>query len=178
MEKEKIKIKIDGTFNIPLIVKYIKKNHISGYINKKNNTGLLEGDKDNILDLIKLHNSKKFSKKHIEYKKEPYIGNFKNFYLISDPSEIKLRIYMKISGLIQNNSIETIVKRKADTFNIKGWIKKNDDDSIDSKMEGQYEQIYSIIDFIKNDIPKVNIENIQIEYQEYKDEFKEFNTTR
>ena len=169
-----LRVLITGNFNYPLTVKLSKKFNFTGYIDTKNSIAELEGKEDLIEKLVEKHNKKILSKKNIEKKIIQYRGDFKNLYVVKDRSEIKLKVYIKIFGFIENKSFERIIKRYADGLSIYGWIKRTEIGYIDTKMEGSYDNIYTMINFIKGDIPKTNIDELQIEFLKYMNEFKKF----
>jgi acylphosphatase len=165
---------IKGDINYNLISRLIRNKDIYGYINTSNSTGELEGDNTLLTEMLEKHNNNFFSKKQISLTKIKYIGDLKEFNIVKDKSQFRIKIYIKIYGLFQNSSFETIIKRYADKLEIYGWIKRTEDGYMDSKMEGPYDNIYNIINLISQGLPKTNIENIYLEYLENANEFKKF----
>ena len=165
---------VKGDINYNLISKLIRNREVYGYINISNSTGELEGTNKDLSEIIEKHNNNFFSKKQISLTKIKYIGDLKEFNLVKDKSQFRIKIYMKIYGLFQNSSFETITKRYADTLGIYGWIKRTEDGYVDSKMEGPYDNIYNIINLISQGVPKTNIDNIHLEYLANPNEFKKF----
>jgi acylphosphatase len=172
----KIRLLIKGDINYKLLSRLVKSKEIYGYINTTNSIGELEGREDLLESIIEKHNNNFFSrgKKQITFKKIKYIGDLKSFSIVKDKSLVKIKVYIKIYGLFQNSSFETITKRYADKMGIYGWIKRTEDGYVDSKMEGSYDSIYSIIDLISKGFPKTNVENVYLEYLDNPNEFKKF----
>lgn len=173
---KKIRLLLKGNINCNLISRLIKNKEVYGYINTTNSTGELEGREDTLKSIIDKHNTNIFSrgKKQITCQKIRYIGDLKSFSLVKDKSHVKIKVYIKIYGLFQNSSFETITKRYADKLGIYGWIKRTEDGYVDSKMEGSYDNIYSIIDLLSKGFPKTNVENVYLEYLDNPNEFKKF----
>lgn len=172
----KIRLLIKGNINYKLILRLVKSKEVYGYINTTNSTGELEGSDSDLKSIIEKHNNNIFSKgkKEILFKEIKYIGDLKSFSLVKDKSYVKIKVYIKIYGLFQNSSFETITKRYADKLGIYGWIKRTEDGYVDSKMEGSYDNIYSIIDLLSKGFPKTNVENVYLEYLDNPNEFKRF----
>lgn len=173
MDKKRVLIK--GNFSIPSVSRKIKNKEIYGYINKNTKEGILEGSSLDIDQIIQKYNQRLFRKHNkIQTTDTEYIGNIKNFYIIQNEDDIKIRVYIKMFGVLKNVSYETTALRFAKELDIKGWIKGNEDDTIDTVIEGSQKNIEQFINILKRGTPKSIIHNIEITYQKYINEFKKF----
>ena len=175
----KKRVKITGQFSKSYISRKIRNKEIYGYIYKDKKEGILEGNEEDIDFLITKHNSKKFTKYNKLITEDiQYIGNIKNFYIIDNIDDVKIRAYIKIFGILKNVSYETVALRFAKDFNVTGWIKNNEDDTIDTVIEGSLTNIEKFIIILRRGTPKSIIHNIDITYQKYINEFKKFSIIR
>lgn len=175
----KKRVSITGQFSIPYILRKIKNKEIYGYIYRDKREGILEGSLEDIDFIIQKHNQRKFSRlKRLNARNIEYVGDIKNFYIINHIDDIKIRAYIKIFGILKNVSYETTALRFAKDLNITGWIKNNDDDIIDTTIEGSINNIKKFIDILKRGTPKSVIHNMDITYQKYINEFKKFSIIR
>ncbi len=172
-----IKAEISGNLNVARI---IKNKSLCGYIKSSKDFCILEGEKTDIYDLVKILQKKTFLKKkpNIVIKELPYEGKIKDLYVADNFEDVKLKVYVFISGIIQNVSYDTSTKRFADELGVTGWIKNNDDGTIDAKMEGGYNKVEELTKWMKLGTSKTIIHDFRVEYLKYQNEFKKFNVIK
>ena len=159
-----IKAEISGNLNISHITKYAKNKDLYGYIKSSKDFCILEGNKKNIDSLVKILQKRTFLKRerNIVIKELPYDGKVKNLYITDHFEDVKLKVYIFISGIIQNVSYDTSTKRFADELGITGWIKNNDDGTIDAKIEGKYNKVEELIEWMKHGTTKTIIHDFRV----------------
>ncbi len=172
-----IKVEISGNLNIAHI---LKNKNVYGYIKSSRDFCILEGNKTDIYNLFKILQKKTFLKRNpnIVIKEFPYEGKIKNLYIVDSIKDVKLKVYVFISGIIQNVSYDTSTKRFADELGVTGWIKNNDDGTIDAKLEGTYNAIEKLTQWMEHGTNKTIIHDFRVEYLKYQNEFKKFSVIK
>ncbi len=87
---------------------------------------------------------------------------------------MKTRIHVFISGRVQGVFFRSNTKRVADTLEIKGWVRNLSDGRVEVVAEGEKNRIDDLIKFLKKGDGSARVDNVEIETQEYKGEFKDF----
>jgi acylphosphatase len=80
-----------------------------------------------------------------------------------------------VKGHVQMAGFRTFIKNAADSLNVKGFAENTEDGSVRVICEGEEEEINELIDSIKKKPPSfASIEEVDVEYEEYKGEFTSF----
>ena len=87
---------------------------------------------------------------------------------------MKTRIHVFISGRVQGVFFRSNTKRVADTLGIKGWVRNLSDGRVEVMVEGERNGIDRFIKSLKKGTGAARVDNVEIETQEYKGEFKDF----
>lgn len=72
------------------------------------------------------------------------------------------KFLIKIYGKVQGIGYRWFVVEKASKYNLSGWVKNNDDGTVECAVKGLKEDIDKFLDEIKNDHPCAKIEKIEI----------------
>ena len=88
----------------------------------------------------------------------------------------KIRVHIFVSGLVQRvffraNTVETARK-----LGITGWVKNSPNGQVEAIFEGDKENIQKMIEWAKKGPPNAQVDNIKVDWQEYKGEFNNFET--
>jgi acylphosphatase len=170
---EQERIEISGKINPGFLFKISKRNNLHGYIILQSNIAILEGkrsDVDNTLNLYKTRYTEGYTTQETIY-----IGDITDLIKVKDYKDIKIQAYISITGHLENQSYENLIKRFADEYLIKGWVKRDQESgNINLKIEGQKYLVEKLIDWLKGGTAKINVFDIKIDYQKYTGEFKEF----
>ena len=122
---EQKRIEISGKINPAFLLKIAKRNNVNGYIILQSNTAILEGkgsDIDNTLNLYK-----KRYKEGYTAKETGYIGDIVDLIKAKDYKDIRIQAYISIMGHLENKSYENLIKRFAEEYMIKGWVKRDNE---------------------------------------------------
>ena len=84
------------------------------------------------------------------------------------------RVNIKIYGRVQGVFFRYNTKKVADKLNLKGWIKNKPDDSVEIIAEGKDEDIESLIRWCGKGPIGSKVEDVKIEENEFKNDFKNF----
>lgn len=84
---------------------------------------------------------------------------------------VRIRTYL--SGIVQGVGMRYYVSRLANRFDITGYVKNLPDGRVEIIAEGPENQIRTFLERIKK-TPVGSIDNIETEWEPYKNEFTEF----
>lgn len=77
-------------------------------------------------------------------------------------------------GIVQGVGMRYSVYRKASKLGLFGYVKNMSDGSVKVEVEGEEALISSLLHYIKNDVSWAQVEEIQIEWEDYKGNFNRF----
>ena len=86
----------------------------------------------------------------------------------------KIRVHIFVSGRVQNVCFRGDTQQIARELEITGWVKNLPDGKVEIIAEGEKEKLKQMVDWVKQGPPAAQVNNIDIEWQEYKGEFKDF----
>jgi acylphosphatase len=85
------------------------------------------------------------------------------------------RANIRIKGNVQMAGFRTFIKNTADLLNVKGFADNQEDGSVKVVCEGGEEGIKELINSIKENTPSfARIDEVTVEYEDYKGEFTDF----
>jgi len=84
------------------------------------------------------------------------------------------RICMNISGYVQGVFFRENTKKKAKELGLKGYVKNLSDGSIEVVVEGDESNLKELINFCRNNPSGSRVKSIKVDYEEVKNEFKDF----
>ena len=164
---------MSGKINPNYLFKISKGNNLHGYIILQSNIAILEGkrgDIDYTLNLYKARYSEGYT-----LKETSYIGDITDLIKVKYYTDIRVQAYISITGHLENQSYENLIKRFANEYQIKGWVKRDQENgNINLKIEGQKDLVGKLIEWLKSGTSKIKIFDIKVNYKKYTGEFKEF----
>jgi len=86
----------------------------------------------------------------------------------------KVRTHIFISGRVQGVFFRQFIQEKTQELGLFGWVKNLDDGRVEIVIEGDKEKIEKILIYLKKGPLLAKVENIEINYEQYQGEFKEF----
>lgn len=84
------------------------------------------------------------------------------------------RVHLLISGRVQGVTFRASTKRKAQSLELKGWVRNTDDGKVEAVIEGEKEKIEELIEWAERGPRLADVENIKINWKEGKNKFDEF----
>jgi acylphosphatase len=87
---------------------------------------------------------------------------------------MKVRAHVYVSGRVQGVFFRSETKEKADEYGVKGWVRNLHDGRVEAIFEGEKEKVDKIIEFCRHGPPGAIVKNIEIIWEEWKGEFKDF----
>jgi acylphosphatase len=89
-------------------------------------------------------------------------------------SDTKARAHVYVSGLVQGVFFRSNTKRMADMLGVKGWVKNLPDGRVEAVFEGEKEAVASMVEWCHKGPPDAVVEHVEVIWEEYKGEFKDF----
>lgn len=86
----------------------------------------------------------------------------------------KRRVHVFVSGRVQGVFFRDNTCRKARELGITGWVKNLPDGKVEAIFEGEEEKIKEMVEWTKRGPVFAKVNNLNVEWQEYKGEFKDF----
>ena len=86
----------------------------------------------------------------------------------------KKRVHIFVSGRVQGVAFRGDTQQVARELGLTGWVKNLPDGRVEIIAEGEEQKIKDLIERTKQGPPTAQVNNIDIKWQEYKGEFKNF----
>ncbi len=87
---------------------------------------------------------------------------------------MKARAAVNFKGRVQGVFFRANTREAAERFHVLGWVKNLLDGSVGAVFEGEKEDIESLIRWCKTEQPYASVTGADVEWVEYKGEFKRF----
>ncbi|MCX8021381.1 MAG: acylphosphatase [Syntrophorhabdaceae bacterium] len=88
------------------------------------------------------------------------------------------RVHIYVTGIVQGVFFRHNTARKATALNIKGWVRNLPDGRVEILCEGREEDLEELIRWSKKGPPGAYVEDVEVEWQEFTNEFKDFRIVR
>ena len=86
----------------------------------------------------------------------------------------KGRAHIWISGQVQGVFFRDTTRKKAEDLRLTGWARNLPDGRVESIFEGDKEAIEKIIEWAKEGPDTARVENVEVKWEEFRDEFSSF----
>ncbi len=90
----------------------------------------------------------------------------------------KTRVHIYVSGLVQGVFFRANAADKAQSLGLFGWVKNLPDGRVELVVEGEKEQVYQMIEWCKIGPPAAEVQDVEVETQQYSGEFNRFAVIR
>ncbi len=87
---------------------------------------------------------------------------------------MKKRAHVFVSGRVQGVFFRATTRKEAEKRGVKGWVKNLRDGRVEAVFEGEEEKVEEMIDFCHRGSSAAKVKDVEIEWEEYKDEFSNF----
>jgi len=87
---------------------------------------------------------------------------------------MKARARIVVSGRVQGVFYRDNTRRWASSKGLKGWVRNLPDGRVEALVEGDQESIQTLIRQMREGPPIARIDNIDVEWEEFKGEFSDF----
>jgi acylphosphatase len=86
----------------------------------------------------------------------------------------KVRAHVLVSGLVQGVFFRQETKRKAESLGVSGWVRNLDDGRVEAVFEGEETDVKALVDFCGKGPRGAQVASIDVEYEDFSDEFRNF----
>lgn len=87
---------------------------------------------------------------------------------------MKARLHAFVSGRVQGVFFRDFTRRWARTLGLTGWVRNVFDGRVEVMAEGNQEALETLIEKLKEGPPAARVENVEVEWDEYRAEFYDF----
>jgi acylphosphatase len=87
---------------------------------------------------------------------------------------VNVRAHVFIKGRVQGVFFRQSTQLKAQSLGVKGWIRNLFDGRVEAVFEGDKSQVEMLVDYCRHGPPAARVENIEVNYENYKGEFYSF----
>jgi len=91
--------------------------------------------------------------------------------------KMKARAHILVSGRVQGVFFRDHAHKWARSLLVTGWVRNLDDGDVEVVAEGEREDIESLISHLEEGPPMAIVENVDVDWQDYKGEFHDFRIT-
>lgn len=84
------------------------------------------------------------------------------------------RAHIVITGSVQGVSFRAFTFEQAINLKLNGWVKNRKNGEVEIEVEGEQEKIKELIHNLKEGPSISNVENVNVNWKYYKNEFNEF----
>lgn len=84
------------------------------------------------------------------------------------------RAHVHISGRVQGVTFRASTRRKARDLEVKGWVKNLPDGRVEAVFEGSQKAVKEIIDWCHHGPRPARVDNVEVGWEEPKNEFESF----
>jgi acylphosphatase len=87
---------------------------------------------------------------------------------------LKVRAHVIVSGRVQGVYFRYATREEAAMRGVKGWARNLPDGRVEAVFEGEKEIVDQLIDFCRCGPPNAKISAVEVTWEEYTGEFKDF----
>ncbi len=85
-----------------------------------------------------------------------------------------VRAHLRIYGIVQGVFFRSTMRDKAYELGVTGWVRNLPDGSVEAVIEGPEDKVKELIRWAHRGPPLARVEKVEVEWEEYKGEFKDF----
>ncbi|MGQ9530259.1 MAG: acylphosphatase [Candidatus Bathycorpusculaceae bacterium] len=87
---------------------------------------------------------------------------------------MKVRAHVFVSGMVQGVFFRSETRHEAKKRSVKGWVRNLPDGRVEAIFEGEEEKVKELISFCKHGPPGARVTNVEVIWEDYRGEFKDF----
>jgi len=91
---------------------------------------------------------------------------------------MKVNAHIFVSGRVQGVFFRVETRYEAMKRNVAGWVRNTSGGRVEAIFEGERENVEKLIDFCKRGPPGARVTKIDVQWEEYTGEFKDFKIRR
>jgi acylphosphatase len=90
---------------------------------------------------------------------------------------MKVRAHLLVSGSVQGVFFRSQTQRRAESLDVKGWVRNLPDGRVEAVFEGDEEAVKALIKFCEHGPSGAMVTNVNLKWESYIGEFKGFKIT-
>jgi len=87
---------------------------------------------------------------------------------------MKVRAHVYVSGRVQGVFFRHETRREAKMRGVKGWVRNLPDGRVEAVFEGEEEAVKQLIEFCRHGPPGAKVTDVEVRWEDYRGEFKDF----
>ena len=91
---------------------------------------------------------------------------------------MKVRAHIFVSGRVQGVFFRVETRHEARKSNVAGWVRNTSGGRVEAIFEGEREAVEKLIDFCRKGPSGARVTKIDVQWEEYSGEFKDFKIRR
>jgi len=88
---------------------------------------------------------------------------------------MKARAHVYVNGFVQGVFFRHETMLQAKKFGVNGWVRNLRDGRVEAVLEGERENVDKVIDFCRRGPEGAHVTGVEIQWEEWKGEFRGFN---
>ncbi|MBO3803188.1 MAG: acylphosphatase [Candidatus Brockarchaeota archaeon] len=89
-----------------------------------------------------------------------------------------VRVHVYVSGRVQGIFFRSFVATMARRLDVRGWVRNLYDGRVEAVFEGERESVDEMINYCRRGPPGALVEGLEVLWEDYKGEFKDFSIRR
>ena len=86
----------------------------------------------------------------------------------------KIKAHLLVSGSVQGVFFRNSTRLKAEELGVTGWVRNLSDGRVEIVAEGEKEKVEELVEWVKKGSSAARVDNLDVEWQEYVEEFTSF----
>jgi len=87
---------------------------------------------------------------------------------------LKVRAHVFVRGRVQGVFFRSETQYEANRRNVSGWVRNTRDGRVEAVFEGEKEDVEKLIDFCRRGPPGARVTKVDVHWENYTGEFKDF----
>jgi len=87
---------------------------------------------------------------------------------------LKVRAHVFVSGMVQGVFFRSETRHEANRRKVTGWVRNLRDGRVEAVFEGEKDAVEKLIEFCRTGPPGARVTKVEVSWEEYTGEFKDF----
>jgi len=87
---------------------------------------------------------------------------------------VKVRAHVFVSGRVQGVFFRSETRHEARLRGVKGWVRNLPDGRVEAVFKGEEEAVKELIDFCRRGPPGAKVTKVEVRWEDYTGEFRDF----
>lgn len=95
-----------------------------------------------------------------------------------DKLEDMVRVRLRIKGMVQGVFFRAATVERANRLGVKGWVRNCPDGTVEVVAEGERKKLADLATWCDHGPPGAHVHNVEVKWEDYQGEFKDFRIRR